>query len=106
VFSNVRDNAAKHGGEDQLIQASLGVENGKVVIRIRDHGPGVLEKDLPHLKEMFYKASSKVRGSGIGLSVCDEIVTRHGGSLDIANAKGGGCIVTISLPTSQPAARR
>jgi signal transduction histidine kinase len=103
VFSNVLDNAAKHGGEDQLIQASLGVENDKVVIRIRDHGPGVLEKDLPHLKEMFYKATSKVRGSGIGLSVCDEIVTRHGGSLDIANAKGGGCVVTISLPMSQPA---
>ena len=105
VFSNVLDNAAKHGGENQLIQASLGVENGRVVIRIRDHGPGVSEKDLPHVKEMFYKATSKVRGSGIGLSVCDEIVTRHGGTLDIGNAPGGGCVVTISLPMSQPALR-
>ena len=103
VFSNVLDNAAKHGGENQLIQASLKVENGMVVIRIRDHGPGIAEKDLPHVKEMFYKASSKVRGSGIGLSVCDEIITRHGGTLDISNAQGGGCVVTISLPMTQPA---
>jgi signal transduction histidine kinase len=65
----------------------------------------VPEKDLPHVKEMFYKASSKVRGSGIGLSVCDEIVTRHGGSLGIDNAEGGGCVVTISLPVTQPVAR-
>ena len=56
------------------------------------------EAELPHVKEKFYKGSSKNRGTGIGLSVCDEIVSRHGGSLDIANAEGGGCIVTVSLP--------
>ncbi len=102
VFSNVLDNAAKHGGSDQVVQSSLSVEGDKVVIRVRDHGPGISEKDLPHVKEMFYKASSKARGSGIGLSVCDEIVTRHGGTLDINNAEGGGCVVTISLPMSRP----
>jgi signal transduction histidine kinase len=104
VFSNVLDNAAKHGGEKQLIQASLGVEGDMVVIQIRDHGPGVQEKDLPHVKEMFYKASSKVRGNGIGLAVCDEIISRHGGTLTIANAKGGGCAVTIRLPMESPTA--
>jgi signal transduction histidine kinase len=104
VFSNVLDNAAKHGGEKQLIQARLGVEGDMVVIQIRDHGPGVQEKDLPHVKEMFYKASSKVRGNGIGLAVCDEIISRHGGTLTIANAKGGGCAVTIRLPMESPTA--
>jgi signal transduction histidine kinase len=64
----------------------------------------VQEKDLPHVKEMFYKASSKVRGNGIGLAVCDEIITRHGGTLTIANAKGGGCAVTIRLPMESPTA--
>lgn len=105
VFSNVLDNAAKHGGENQEIDASLALEGDRVVITIRDHGPGVAEKDLPHIKEMFYKASSKVRGNGIGLSVCDEIITRHGGELTITNAEGGGCQVVISLPTSQPVAQ-
>lgn len=106
VFSNVLDNAAKHGGENQLIQASLSVEEDMVVIRIRDHGPGVEEKDLPHVKEMFYKGSSKVRGNGIGLAVCDEIITLHGGTLEIDNAEGGGCMVTISLPMTLPTAQQ
>ena len=101
VFSNVLDNAAKHGGENQTIQAELSARDGWVFIRIRDHGAGIPEKDLPHVKEMFYKASSKVRGSGIGLSVCDEIVTRHGGTLTVENAQGGGCVVTIALPMKQ-----
>ena len=56
------------------------------------------EGELPHVKEKFYKGSSKNRGTGIGLSVCDEIVTRHGGRLDIDNAPGGGCVVSVSLP--------
>ena len=102
VFSNLLDNAAKHGGSDQVIEASIAREEDQVVIRIRDHGPGVAEKDLPHVKEKFYKGSSKARGNGIGLAVCDEIINRLGGQLDIGNAEGGGCVVTIHLPMSNP----
>ena len=50
------------------------------------------------MKKKFYKGSSKARGSGIGLAVCDEIIQRHGGRLDVANAEGGGAIVTVYLP--------
>ena len=50
--------------------------------------------------EKFYKGSSKNRGTGIGLAVCDEIVTRHKGRMDIRNADGGGCMVVIYLPVS------
>ena len=52
------------------------------------------------MKKKFYKGSSKARGSGIGLAVCEEIVTMHGGKLTIANAadEQGGCAVTIELP--------
>ena len=60
--------------------------------------PGIPVDELPFVKTKFYKGSSKARGSGIGLAVCDEIVTRHGGELLIGNAEGGGCIVTIRLP--------
>ena len=56
------------------------------------------EEELPHVKYKFYKGSSKARGSGIGLAVCEEIVTRHEGTLDIENAEGGGCLVTLRLP--------
>ncbi len=98
VFCNILDNAAKHGGSGQRIESAIRREESEAVITIRDYGPGIPEDELPHVKYKFYKGSSKARGSGIGLAVCDEIVTRHGGTLELANAEGGGCIVTIRLP--------
>ena len=101
VFLNILDNAAKHGGEGKRIDASIAHEGSYVVIRIRDYGPGIPEEELPHVKLKFYKGSSKARGSGIGLAVCEEIVTMHGGTLTLENAEGGGTLVTISIPTGE-----
>jgi signal transduction histidine kinase len=98
VFCNLLDNAAKHGGAGKRIDVSLGVESIDAVIRIRDYGPGIPEEELPFVKNKFYKGSSKARGSGIGLAVCEEIVTRHEGELELGNAEEGGCEVTIRLP--------
>ena len=102
VFLNILDNASKHGGEGKRIDAEIcNVEDG-VAIRIRDYGPGIPEDEIPLVTKKFYKGSSKARGSGIGLAVCDEIVTRHGGELLINNAEGGGLIVTVKLPIGDP----
>ena len=98
VFCNLLDNAGKHGGSGRRIDVSIAQEGEDAVVRIRDYGPGVPEEELPFIKNKFYKGSSKARGSGIGLAVCEEIVTRHEGSLEIGNAEGGGCVVTITLP--------
>ena len=49
----------------------------------------------------FYKGSSKARGTGIGLAVCDEVVELHGGTLTLENAPGGGTCVTVTLPAAQ-----
>lgn len=97
VFCNILDNASKHGGSGMRIDASLTREQDHVVIRIRDYGPGIPPDELPYVKSKFYKGSSKARGSGIGLAVCDEIVARHNGILSIDNAEGGGCVVTVQL---------
>ena len=101
VFLNILDNAAKHGGDGKRIDAAISAEDGEVVFRIRDYGPGIPEEELPHVKMKFYKGSSKARGSGIGLAVCEEIVTMHGGTLTLENAEGGGTLVTISIPTGE-----
>ena len=101
VFLNILDNAAKHGGEGKRIDASIAHEGSYVVIRIRDYGPGIPEEELPHVKLKFYKGSSKARGSGIGLAVCEEIVSMHSGTLTLENAEGGGTLVTISIPTGE-----
>ena len=98
VFLNLLDNAAKHGGAGRRIDASLTAEGTEQVIRVRDYGPGIPEAELPYVKQKFYKGSSKARGSGIGLAVCDEIVRLHGGTFDIGNAEGGGAVVTVRLP--------
>ena len=101
VFCNLLDNAAKHGGAGKRIDVSIRVEGEDAIIRIRDYGPGVPEEELPFIKNKFYKGSSKVRGSGIGLAVCEEIVTRHEGRLDIGNAEEGGFVAEIHLPVEQ-----
>ena len=101
VFLNILDNAAKHGGEGKRIEASMVYENDHVVVRIRDFGPGIPEDEIPLVKKKFYKGSSSARGTGIGLAVCDEIVEMHGGTLELANAEGGGTVVTVSLPNEE-----
>ena len=101
VFCNVLDNAAKHGGAGRHIVASVAQENGFQTVRVRDFGPGIPEAELPFVKQKFYKGSSKARGSGIGLAVCDEIIRLHNGTFEIANAEGGGTVVTICLPEKE-----
>ena len=98
VFCNVLDNAAKHGGGGKRIDTAFRGDDASLTITVRDHGPGIPEAELPFVKQKFYKGSSKARGSGIGLAVCDEIIRLHEGTFDIGNAEGGGCIVTITLP--------
>ncbi len=100
VFLNILDNAAKYGGDGGKIRCDIHVEGQQLAVRIRDYGPGIPEEELPLVKKKFYKGSSKARGSGIGLAVCEEIVSMHGGKLVIANANDGegGCEVTIYLP--------
>ena len=100
VFLNILDNASKHGGEGGRIDAEICSVEDSVIVRIRDYGPGIPEDEIPLVKKKFYKGSSKARGSGIGLAVCDEIVEMHGGQLILENAPGGGTLVTVQLPIS------
>ena len=101
VFLNILDNAAKHGGEGKRVEAQMHCDGNCILIQIRDFGPGIPEDELPLVKRKFYKGSSKARGTGIGLAVCDEIVQMHGGVLILENAEGGGTQVTVQLPLVQ-----
>ncbi len=104
VFCNLLDNAAKHGGAGKKIETAIfpDAETGDVVITVRDFGSGIPPEELPNVKYKFYKGSSTARGSGIGLAVCEEIVSRHNGKLIIKNAEdeAGGCLVEVRLPKS------
>ena len=99
VFLNVLDNAAKYGREGGRIVVKISKETGYIVVTIRDFGPGIPEDEIEYVKMKFYKGSSKQRGSGIGLAVCEEIVDYHNGELILKNAEGGGLEVSVKLPT-------
>lgn len=107
VFLNLLDNAAKHGGSGKRIVVTISLQRNYldtgrdyICIRVRDFGPGIPPEDLPNVKLKFYKGNSKTRGSGIGLAVCDEIIKRHGGTLEIENAADTGAVVSIRLPAA------
>ncbi len=99
VFLNIIDNAAKYGKSGGRIQVRSWREEDMIRITVRDFGAGIPEKELPYVKQKFFKGSSKERGNGIGLAVTDEIVNMHNGSLDIQSVEGAGTLVTVSLPS-------
>ena len=101
VFFNVIDNAVKHSNPGSEILASIQKDQTSVKFIIEDFGTGISKEDLPFIKEMFYKGSSQKRGSGIGLGVSDEIMSLHGGSLDIESEFGIGTKVIITLPIQE-----
>ncbi len=98
VFINIIDNALKYTPEGGVIGIQVTEEKDMISVIISDTGCGIAEKDLPRIKDKFYKANQTVRGSGIGLAVADEIMTLHKGRLDIQSTEGVGTTATISIP--------
>lgn len=100
VFVNIIDNAIKYtepGGKIAIVAALTAKD---VKISVADTGCGIPAEDLPHVKEKFYKANKSVKGSGIGLAVCDEIVSMHHGKLEIVSTVGEGTTVIVTLPVT------
>lgn len=98
VFINIIDNALKYSDKEGVVTINAEETDGQVIIVIADNGCGISAKDLPKVKQKFYKANQTVRGSGIGLAVADEIVKLHNGTLDIDSTEGVGTTVTIKIP--------
>jgi len=97
VFVNIVDNAVKYSDPGGAIHVTARAGQSGILIVVQDNGIGIGPDDLPKVKEKFYKADSTRRSSGIGLAVADEIITRHGGSLNIQSEYGKGTKVTVRL---------
>lgn len=98
VFINVIDNAIKYSNPGSTITVSAEEVGNMIQVTITDNGVGISAADLPRVKTKFFKANHTRRGSGIGLAVADEIITMHGGRLDITSELNVGTNVTITLP--------
>ena len=70
-------------------------------VRVRDHGPGVPEQDLPYVFDRFFRgASARGRqGSGLGLAIVRQVTEQHGGHADAVNAPDGGAQFSLHLQT-------
>ena len=72
-----------------------------VQIVVSDTGIGIAAEELPRVRQKFYQTDPSNPGSGIGLSLVDEIVRLHGGRLDIDSEPGVGTTVTVTLPAAE-----
>ena len=99
VFINVIDNAVKYSSAGDTVTIMAYEKNGNVIISVADTGCGIKKSDLSKVKTKFYKANHTRRGSGIGLAVADEIISMHGGTMEITSeGEGKGTTVIITLP--------
>jgi nitrogen fixation/metabolism regulation signal transduction histidine kinase len=92
LLKNARESSAGTDG----IEMSVREAAGGFSIEVRDRGPGFTPIALENALVPFY--STKESGTGLGLTLCREIVEAHGGRLRIANRDGGGAMVTLSIP--------
>ena len=95
ALGNLLDNAAKWSPPDGEVE--VGVHGGEVTVR--DHGPGIDEKDLPYVFDRFYRASSArgLPGSGLGLAIVRQVAQAHGGTVVAERAEGGGTLMRFTL---------
>ncbi len=97
AINNLLDNAAHHSASGGLIEVVVNREG----VRVRDHGAGIAETDLPYVFDRFYRGenSRHRQGSGLGLAIVRQVAAQHHGSIEAANAPDGGAVFTLRLPT-------
>jgi two-component system sensor histidine kinase MprB len=70
------------------------------VLTVRDHGPGIDEEDIDNVFDRFYRstAARSMPGSGLGLSIVEQVAGGHGGTVVAENHPGGGALLTLTFP--------
>jgi two-component system, OmpR family, sensor histidine kinase MtrB len=104
MIANLVGNALRHGGPPVTVTARAephGSGEGRLVLEVRDHGPGLPEAAIPHLFDRFYKADTaraRSEGSGLGLAIASENAQLHGGNIEAGNHPDGGAVFTVTVP--------
>ena len=105
---NLMTNAVKYSPSDTEVWVTGRQENGHVKVSVRDQGIGMDEQEQKKVFQKFYRTKraeiSGEAGTGIGLSIVDQIVTHHGGKMEVVSAPGKGSCFTIVLPARGVAA--
>lgn len=102
---NLLDNAVKYSPQNKTVRAEARCENGQVAMRVSDKGLGIAHHEQKRIFKKFVRASSAdaagARGTGLGLTMVEHIVTAHGGQVRVESEPGSGSTFTILLPKAK-----
>ena len=104
VVNNLVDNAVKFNRPGGRVDVAVGVDAGQAVLRVADTGRGIAAADLPRVFERFFRTEksrsrySERPGNGLGLSICEAVVTALQGTIGVESELGRGSVFTVRLP--------
>ena len=105
VWVNLLENAIRYSPAGGTVNVKIRRNNGRGTVVVEDHGPGIPEKDLPHVFERFRRADpSRTRetgGFGLGLAIAKALVEAYGGTITPESTLGRGTRMTVTLPAEQ-----
>jgi PAS domain S-box-containing protein len=107
VFDNLIENAFRYAPDFTRLVLSVRYEDSQNMVHccVADDGPGIPEKDVPHIFERFYRVdkgrSRENGGTGLGLSIIKHIVQQHGGSVSLETGEAQGTAIHFTLPYVQ-----
>ncbi|WP_426358177.1 ATP-binding protein [Pseudocolwellia sp. HL-MZ19] len=103
LFENLLKNAIKYSGDKAEIKISI-ITNPHLEVVFEDSGPGISDEELPRIYERFYRVDpqqSRIKGSGLGLSIVKHITTLHNGEISCSRSSLGGLCVAVKFPLTQ-----
>jgi C4-dicarboxylate-specific signal transduction histidine kinase len=100
LFLNLLLNACEAQPDGGVVEASARARDGRIVVEVADRGPGIPPGAMDRLFEPFFSTKAS---TGLGLAVCRDIATDHGGTLSAANRPDGGALFTLDLPAAPEA---
>jgi signal transduction histidine kinase len=105
LFSNLLDNALRHGPKGGTIHLTLGIQGGRVVAIVQDEGGNIPAESIPRLFERFFRVdgsrASSAGGAGLGLAIAHDIVVRLGGTIEVTSHPASGTRVIVTVPPAQ-----
>ncbi len=105
MLDNLIGNSIKYTPDGGIIRVRVEVNEGQIILRVSDTGPGIPPADQSHIFEKFYRASNvvdNVQGSGLGLAIVKSIVDTHKGRIWVESVLGQGATFTVVLPAYRP----
>ncbi|MBI2811061.1 MAG: PAS domain-containing protein [Candidatus Melainabacteria bacterium] len=105
VILNLLDNALKFTPKDGLIEVSADEEDGDIIFRVSDTGVGIPQSEFAQVFLRYWQGDSAKRftpGTGLGLYLCRQIVTAHGGTISVLSKMDEGTTFTVVMPKQPP----